>query len=280
MFASPRQNPFVPMRFLPFSRLCFVVLCLGLVSKTVFSQTPPQISLTISNAQRQISWSPYPAAHEYKILSSTNLGLGFFEDASGTLGWNSAGYMWTSTNSNALSFYDFQVTPITSNALLTANVLNRLAYGPTPDEMDRIFTGPNPIGPQAFIDEQMAPEKIAEGMDDSIHQSTNGGNWVYVSVTGPATSGTLYVYLMGYGEAYLDDLKLVAGRVPETGVNLIKNGDFESAFPGVNWTFGTNMNLNGSYVDNGIYHSGSASLHLVSTGSGSTRESSIYQTNV
>jgi len=268
------------MQFVPFCRLAFFVLVMAPGAAPSQGQTPPQVSLTISNAQRKISWSPYPAVQEYKILSSTNLGMGFYEDSTASRGWDSFGFTWISTNTGPQGFYNFQVTPLTSNALLTANALNRLAYGPTPDELDRILTGPNPIGPQAYIDEQMAPEKIVETMDVSFTQSTNGGNWVYATTTGTASSSTLYIYLSGAGEVYLDDLKLVAGSVPETGVNLIKNGDFESAFPGANWTFGTNMNLSSSVVDTSIYHGGGACLHLVSTDAGSTRESSMYQTNI
>ncbi len=65
------------------------------------------------------------------------------------------------------SFYTLEVTPMTSDELLTSIVLNRLAYGPTPDELTRILTGPNPIGPDAFIAEQLAPELINETVGGS-----------------------------------------------------------------------------------------------------------------
>ena len=56
--------------------------------------------------------------------------------------------------------------------------------------------------------------------------------WRYVTVTGTATSSSLYVYLQATGDVYLDDMKLVAGQVPEAGPSLLANGDFETAFPG------------------------------------------------
>lgn len=52
--------------------------------------------------------------------------------------------------------------PISSNRELTSIVLNRLAYGPTPDELDRVLTGPTPIGPESYIAEQMQPEGLTE----------------------------------------------------------------------------------------------------------------------
>src|SRR5436305_23213 len=56
------------------------------------------------------------------------------------------------------AFYRVQVTPMSSNSLLAATVLNRLTYGPTPDEIERI----NAIGPDAYIAEQLAPWSFAE----------------------------------------------------------------------------------------------------------------------
>ena len=53
-----------------------------------------------------------------------------------------AQYQWRNSNTPAPFFVRLQVTPMSSNALLTAIVLNRLAYGPTPDELERVLTGP------------------------------------------------------------------------------------------------------------------------------------------
>ena len=103
--------------------------------------------------------------------------------------------------------------------------------------------------------------------------AANSG-WRYVVQTGTASSSTLYIYLENVGEAYLDDIKLVAGRVAEVGENQLKNGDFESAFPGPYIVSG---NLSGSVVDTGIHHNGGGSLHVVSTSPGTTRASSIFQ---
>ena len=99
--------------------------------------------------------------------------------------------------------------------------------------------------------------------------------WTYVTATGTATSSTLYIYLQSAGDVYMDDLKLVAGSVPETGVNVLTNGDFENGFPGP-WT--VSSNLTNSTLGTVIKHAGNSALHLVSTAAGSSQGSSIWQT--
>ena len=94
-------------------------------------------------------WVPYNVATNYitnGIIVTTNV---------------SAQYHWRNSNTAPPFFARLQVTPMSSNALLTAIVLNRLAYGPTPDELERVTA----IGPQAYIDEQLAPETITETID-------------------------------------------------------------------------------------------------------------------
>jgi CotH kinase protein/Lamin Tail Domain/Carbohydrate binding domain len=99
--------------------------------------------------------------------------------------------------------------------------------------------------------------------------------WVYVTATGTASSSTLYIYLQSAGDVYVDDIKLVAGSVPEAGVNVLSNGDFESTFPGP-WT--VSANLSGSVISTTTKHSGNASLHVVASSGGTTQGSAIWQT--
>ncbi|MGA2174894.1 MAG: lamin tail domain-containing protein, partial [Verrucomicrobiota bacterium] len=98
--------------------------------------------------------------------------------------------------------------------------------------------------------------------------------WVEFSATGTASSSTIYIYLQSAGEVYVDDIKLVAGSVPDTGANVLPDGDFESGFPGP-WV--VSANLSGSALSTAIKHAGAASLHVVSTSAGTTRSSAIYQ---
>ena len=99
--------------------------------------------------------------------------------------------------------------------------------------------------------------------------------WMHVTATGTASSSLLYIYLQSAGDVYVDDIKLVAGSVPEAGANVLSDGDFESGFPGP-WT--VSANLTGSVLSTTVKHSGNASLHLISTSGGTTQSSAIWQT--
>jgi regulation of enolase protein 1 (concanavalin A-like superfamily) len=99
--------------------------------------------------------------------------------------------------------------------------------------------------------------------------------WTYVTATGTASSSTFYIYLQSAGDVYVDDIKLVAGSVPEVGRNVLTNGDFENGFPGP-WT--VSANLANSAWSTVIKHSGTGALHLVSTAAGTTQSSAIWQT--
>ena len=99
--------------------------------------------------------------------------------------------------------------------------------------------------------------------------------WTYVTVTGTASSSTLYLYLQSAGDVYLDDLSLVSGSVANVGANVLSDGGFEAGFPGP-WT--VSANLTSSVLSTAITHSGNASLHLISTAAGTTESSAIWQT--
>src|SRR5437016_2076568 len=249
---------------------------------------PPQITgLTSSNAQKKVTWTPYPAAQQYNLLSVSNLG-GLSSNAPGAI----SGYTWSGSNFGPYEFYKLAVTPLSSNALLTASVLNRLAYGPTPDELERVTA----IGPQAYIDEQLAPDGIANTFDSYVAVVTNGvslppnTNWSSISVTGRLTSTNLYIYMTVVGEVYIDNVQLrpiyysnvvqvvgtntVTNTVISYGANLVANGDFESALSG---PWHVSPNLSGSSISTAVACSGTASLHLVASAPGSTLASAIYQ---
>jgi len=117
---------------------------------------PPPPTLTISNipGQKRISITPYPAAEQIHMLRANVLGGVWNEDSSGIL----SNLTWTAAADGSNAFHRAQVIPLSSNALLTATVLSKLAYGPTPELLDSLAT----TGPQAFIDEQLAPETIVE----------------------------------------------------------------------------------------------------------------------
>src|SRR5438067_264709 len=121
----------------------------------VYSEEPSALELSIANGQQQIRFSPYPSADAYKIFRADTLDQSFVEEASGAL----SGFTWTAPlRADSLGFYKLSVVPIAQSDLLTAIVLNRLGYGATPDELERVKT----LGADAYIQEQLAPEKIDE----------------------------------------------------------------------------------------------------------------------
>ncbi len=228
---------------------------------------PPSLRITLTNGVERLQVTPYPSAESYQVQSSHELGTGFANEPGGLAG----DFTWNGPAGEQSGFHRVKVTPLSPDALLTSIVLNRLAYGPTPDELERILTGANPIGPAAYITEQLAPELIPDRMDAQV----NPDEWRFVSVTGAASSSVLYLYLASPGEAYVDDLSLVQGDSPGVGQNLVKGGDFEAPLPGA-WTVSTN--LTASETTSLVRHAGSRSLRMVASSSGSTRASSIWQT--
>ena len=152
----------------------------GALPLVLWAADPPPL-LTNVNAlgkQMNLNFAPYPSAQSYTFLSATNPQLPFLPNTNFLwLPYNvttnyvtngaiittnvNAQYQWRNSNAAPPFFARLQLTPMTSNALLTAIVLNRLAYGPTPDELERVTA----IGPQAFINEQLAPETVTETID-------------------------------------------------------------------------------------------------------------------
>lgn len=265
--------------------------------------SPPAITSisVLTNGQHRVSWTPYPAAEQFRILSTPNLSSPFTEDTSGII----SGYEWTAPLSGMLGFHRLQVIPLSSNALLSATVLNRLTYGPTPEDVERI----NTVGPQAFIDEQLAWDQIAEDLDteppivnEPIPPPTQPSftNWIGVTATNTATgTNSFFLYLSTAGRVYVDDVRLhvqLTNVVCTTNIvdtnevvtcttnvewspNLLVNGDFEDALAN-GWTvaaiYSGSVVTNSPTVD-GLAASGANCLMLVGTQGGSGGGSSIQQ---
>jgi hypothetical protein len=199
-------------------------------------------------------------------LGGSDLGQLMVEIGTG----NFSGNIWTAPLSGRAGFYRLEVTPMDSNQLLTTTVLNRLAYGPTPDELVRV----QEIGPQAYVNEQLAPELIQE--DLAIDAATNDTGWRRHAVTGTGSgAASVYLYLNSVSEGYIDDIRLVVGTNPDVGVNLIRNGDFEQPLTNGDWSFGPN--LVGSVLSSEVAHSGTSSLKLVSALPGTSKSMSVAQ---
>src|SRR5437879_3965500 len=142
-----------------------------LICDSVRADDPPPPAITNVNAtgpELNLQFTFYPSAQTYTILSATDLDSPFLPDPNFLLtpryltnyftnlanGSNivttniQALYEWRRTNNTTPnSFYRLEVVPMdtsglpqSTNSLLTSTVLNRLAYGPTPDELERVTT--------------------------------------------------------------------------------------------------------------------------------------------
>ena len=143
---------------------------------------PPVPTITnfhIVGTQVNLRFPPYPAAQDYTLLSTEDLTVpvapntNFFLASyiisiftNGATHTTNFGYEWRLIVTNDAApggYYKVKITPISSNALLSATVLNRLTYGSTPNDLTNIAD----IGPQAFIDRQLAPWTLTEDVENT-----------------------------------------------------------------------------------------------------------------
>lgn len=242
---------------------------------------PPRITIkTGTNGPAQLAF-PYPAALQYNVYSAPAATQPFLLDTtSGRL----LGPSYEVTNGGPNRLYRVSVTPMASNDVFSATVLNRVTYGPTPEDIARIRS----IGPQAFINEQLAWDQVVEDLD-TTPPTVNSPypppaqspftNWIRVSASGTATSTNFFLYLSVAGRVYVDDVRLVLGDVADTGDNLLVNGDFENPLNN-GWIIGSiyagSIVTNSPTVD-GLSASGTNCLLLVGTGAGSGAGTSLQQ---
>ena len=116
--------------------------------------------------------------------------------------------------------------------------------------------------------------RVANWSTASTNASGGPPAWVYVSTNGNVSGSKIYLYLESAGDIYLDDVKLVAGSVPDVGVNVVANGDFESS---LNGTWNLTANFASSAISTAVKHAGNSSLHLVASAGGTGNNNAIYQ---
>ncbi len=253
-------------------------------------QPPTITNFTVQGAQKNLRFAPYPGAQAYTFLSASN-GAGpfaadtnFFQapytniEVVGAATITNVSYEWRATNfTGDARLYQVQITPLSSNALLTAQVLNRLAYGPTPDELERVTA----IGPDAYIAEQLNMDGLPEPLDTYTVETTNSvasdptTNWTYVALTGKYTSTNFYIFMTQPGTVFIDDVQLFEGT-NAFGSNILANGDFESALTP---PWNRAANVSNSVIVSGPAHSGSSCLRVVATAGGSAATASALWQN-
>jgi hypothetical protein len=112
---------------------------------------------------------------------------------------------------------------------------------------------------------------------DPAQDNSRPGNWTdrqgwqQVVFTGTIQGGTspgtnLAIFATGSaGDFFIDDIVLVTGVVANAGINLVVNGDFETAMSGTWDATGTHIN---SAISSDTAHSGNRSMHVFGTGLG------------
>ncbi len=251
-----------------------------------------------SNGLKNVSWPrPLLPALELNQLSTGPSVDSLVPIPGDIIARSPSGYSWSTSNALPSQFYSLKLQQLDPAALLSANVLNRVAYGPTPDDLERLGA----IGADAYLEEQLAMESAAftsDPIDLFASVSTNsappvvGPVWTSVTVTGLVTTPTLYMYLTAPGSMSIDNLQIRYAYTltsvtnnTNTGVmttnvtavlttNLLLNGDFELPLNS-GWT--VSSNLSGSFLDSSMAASGSNSLRLVASTGGSTQASAIWQ---
>lgn len=264
---------------------------------SALAQTPG-MSLTVSNnGVKVVRWPLVPGLDTLQFKAGQNVdSLSPVNPLA--IQKTPGGYVYSTSNQFPWQFYSLRMGQMSPDALLTANLLNRIAYGPTPDELERLAV----IGPEAYINEQLAPETIPTSIDSYVTSTTNGvslppnTNWTFLTVTGNLTANAtqpLYIYMREVpGQVSVDSVEFyyrwVVTGVTNTGgvlttnvytnvtTNVVINGDFESPL-GTEWAFdGTSHD--GSFRDTTKGANGSSSLRVVATAAGTGNGNSIRQT--
>lgn len=232
------------------------------------AETPVINSIGAVGGRPKVGFSPAPGAGDYRLLTAPDVTGPFSPTAAVREGLSLTGGDFGADR----GFLRVDSVPMPSADAAAVNLLHRIAYGPTPDELERVRA----MGPDAFVAEQLAPENIVETLD----ALDSAPKWKRVSITGAATTSggqtRIYIFLDGPGHAYVDNVRFVVGATDNgTQTNLLKNGDFESGLAG-SWTVASN--LEASAVTSDFAQSGGSSLHVVASAAGESQSTAIAQT--
>jgi uncharacterized protein (DUF1800 family) len=229
------------------------------------SPSPSVTGLSVSNGQPVVHFTPAAGAVEYRALHAPALGQPF-APVTGSVD----GFLWSGGNiSGPSGFYRIEARQFTPQEQAITTLLNRIAYGPTPDELPRVRA----LGADAYITEQLAPETIQQDLDAP---PAGGPVWRRITVSGRGTASRFDIYLTGAGSAYVDNFRLVRGDVDDgSQTNLLANGNFESPLAG-SWVLPANFATSARSTEN--VQNGGAALHLVASAAGGGGGNSVNQT--
>jgi uncharacterized protein (DUF1800 family) len=240
------------------------VLALCTVLFSARAQTPDIVEYRVTNGVPVLRFAPVPAVNGYVVERAPAPAGPFTPQTPAVF----PGFQWLGAVSGGeAAFYRVRAAEMPAARLAATTLLNRIAYGPEPGDVDRVAA----IGPAAYIEEQLAPENISEDLDHLPAAPV----WQKVTAVGTSASTTALFYLDGAGDVYLDDVRLVSGVIDDgSQPNLIADGDFEAPLD-PSWKLGSSV---AASARTAVYaHSGSYSLHLVATAAGGTTALSLSQ---
>ena len=281
------------------------------------STAPPPVidELVVNGSQKSLRVTPSPGAQSFQFFSAPSLSGPFTVNTNfallpyvtgystnyttnGPVPITNYAYEWRNTNFSGNSgFFTMSSTPLASNTVALVTALNRLAYGPTPDDL---ITYSN--NPQAYIDEQLNMDGVPETIDNYTLEITNAipsnplTNWTKISMTGTLSAVSFYLFTTLPGDIYLDDFELtpfiytnfvvtnivnLTNQIVTNSVfshiettNMLSNGSFDS---GVLSPWTSAGGHTGSVVQASSGRFGSSALHLVSTTGASSSGSSYVR---
>ena len=159
--------------------ICAPLTGLALLLSSAGYAAEGTIELSVTNGNKQLRLPLVSGVDAFRVLRTPSLNTPFAPALSGSI----SGYLWTQPGADGLEFFRVEMQPKDPQAVVNANLLHRIAYGPTPDDSARLAQ----IGPNAYIQEQLAPETIQENLEiDRVIPGTGG--WQYATVTGTASS--------------------------------------------------------------------------------------------
>lgn len=283
--------------------------CVALAQVLAFDTPPPGIDqLVVTPTQKSLRVTPAPGVDAYHFYSAANAEGPYTLNTNFVLTPYITGYSTNLTTNGPVTitnlayeyrlnnflanrgFFRMDATPIPSNQVTLATVMNRLAYGPTPDDL---ITYSN--NPQAYIDAQLNMNGLPEPLDVFTVETTNSiisnplTNWTFISMTGTLANANFYLFTTQPGTMVLDDIVLnpyvytnlvVTNLVNGTNVvvtnsifshieytNFLVNGDFEA---GSLSPWSAAGGASGSGIVAGAGRFGSSGLRVVSTTGGTS----------
>lgn len=117
-------------------------------------------TLSMSNGMICGDFQPLPSIASYDAIGTSDAGDVYIQDTTFSVSGFSLG---ADPTAMSVQVAGLEATPMDSDLLMGCHVLNRLAYGPTPDLLETVLA----TGADAYISSQLAPEAISETANEN-----------------------------------------------------------------------------------------------------------------